>query len=185
MSEINGLDLFGGHALEEIPEDNNLPIGEYEDSVIDSAKVIKSKNGPHGVAVNFKDISEDGFGLTAFKWIGIPAPADKARYLLKDLKSLTLNGDQLLAIARGVKGTDPETAEVDIEAINDVLADVVGVNGHLSITGYVNKRTGAPGQNVDFKPNEDDVAPTINPVASKPAEAKPAEETANTDSWFA
>lgn len=185
MSETNGLDLFGGHALEEIPEDNNLPIGEYEDSVIDSAKVIKSKNGPHGIAVNFKDISEDGFGLTAFKWIGIPAPADKAHHLLKALKSLTLTGEQLLAIAKGVKGTDPETAEVDIEAINDVLADVVGVNGHLSITGYVNKRTGAPGQNVDFKPNEDDVAPTTNPVASKPAEAKPAEETANTDSWFA
>lgn len=185
MSETNGLDLFGGHALDEIPEDNNLPTGEYEDTVIESAKVIKSKNGPHGIAVNFKDISEDGFGLTAFKWIGIPAPANRAQYLLKDLKSLTLNGDQLLAIARGVKGTDPESAEVDIEAINDVLADVVGVNGTTLITEYKNKRTGELGQNVVFKPNEDDVAPTINPVASKPAEAKPAGETANTDSWFA
>lgn len=157
MTENMGLDLFGGHALEEIPEDNNLPKGTYPETVIDSAKVIKSKNtGQHGIAVNFKDISEDGFGLTAFKWIGIPAAPDRAQYLLRDLKSLTLTGEQLLEIARNVKGTDPSTAEVNIDEIDAVLNEIVGVGGTTKVTEYKNKRTGEKGLNVSFEANEDE-----------------------------
>ena len=183
MSE-NGLDLFGGRSLEEIPEDNNLPEGKYPESIIESAKVIKSKNGPHGIAVNFKDTSEDGFGLTAFKWIGIPASPDKAQYLLRDLKALTLTGEQLIAIAGNVKGTDPETAEVNIEGINEVLADVVGVTGETVVSTYTNKRTGEPGTNVYFNAYDDEYIPVADVHSSEAkAEEKPA-ETVDTNAWF-
>lgn len=180
MSE-NGLDLFGGRSLEEIPEDNNLPEGKYPESIIESAKVIKSKNGPHGIAVNFKDISEDGFGLTAFKWIGIPASPDKAQFLLRDLKALTLTGEQLIAIAGNVKGTDPETAEVNIEGVNEVLADIVGVTGETVVSGYISKKTGVPGTNVYFNAYDES---EVNPVDPSPAEANKPAETVDTNAWF-
>lgn len=182
MSENNGLDLFGGRSLEEIPEDNNLPVGEYPESIIESAKVIKSKNsGKHGIAVSFKDVAEDGFGLTAFKWIGIPASPDRAQFLLRDLKALTLTGEQLIAIAGNVKGTDPDTAEVNIAGINEVLADIVGVTGETVVSEYTNKRTGEKGTNVYFNAYEES---EVNPVDPSPAVANKPAETVDTNAWF-
>lgn len=187
MSE--GLDLFGGHAIEDIPEDNNLPVGVYSETIIDSAKAMKANSGMYGIGINYKDISEDGFGLSAFQWLSIPAPANRAQFLLRDLKAIGLTGEQMVAIARNVKGTDPETAEVNINGINDVLADVTGRMGVTTVTGYINKRTGQPGTNVTFALSDTDDA-SFSQNSAMGATNRGAEktnssaETADTSNWF-
>lgn len=182
MSE--NLDLFGGHAIDEIPEGYNLEARkEPYEVVIEKAEVVKSKNtGSYGIAITYKDIEEGGFGLTAFQWLGIPAPANRAQFLLRDLKALTLTNEQILVIAKSVNGT-PQDAEVEIEPINDVLSDIVGVEGYCTISEYVNKRDGSTGTNVSFKPgmksDHDD-----SPVATTPATSESKVETADTSEWF-
>lgn len=186
MTEAIGLDLFGGHAIEDIPETNDLPVGKYPECVIDSAKAIKSSNGNYGLAINFKDVSDEGFGLSAFQWIGIPAPADRAQYLLRDLKALSLTGEQIVAIAGNVVGSDPETAEVNINGISEVLSEIVGTAGTVEVTAYTNKRTGAPGTNVSFKVNEEatgDFDEPRNKVTENQRAAAP-ETQADTTDWF-
>ena len=173
----DGLDLFGGHAIDEIPEDNNLPVGTYPETEISSAKVMKSKSGINAIAVNYKDISEDGFGLTAFHWMQIPAEPSRAQYLLRDLKALGLTTEQIIGIAQNVKGTDPETAEVNVSEIEDILADVVGNTGTTKVTEFTNKRTGAKGTNVSFKLDD----PAESPVAQTEQTETNSQDTSN---WF-
>lgn len=180
MSE--GLDLFGGHAIEDIPEGYNLEKGVYTETELDEAKVFKSKAGPHGIGFNFKDTSDEGFGLTAFQWLGIPAAPDKAQYLLRDLKAVGLSGEQLVRIAGFVSGSDPETAEVNIEGINDVLSEVKGVMGTTTITEY-RKKNGETGQNVSFKMNEEAPRASSSYVDSGNSFAEE-QAPADTSNWF-
>ena len=186
MSE--GLDLFGGHAIEDIPETNDLPAGVYPQGMVDTAKCIKSEKGPHGIAFNFKDISDEGFGLSAFQWLGIPAAPDKAQYLLRDLKAVGLKGEQLIAIARCVNGTDPDTAEVDINGINEVLSDVVGNNGTISVTEYTVKKgpnAGNKGHNIKFELNDDGMEyHEVNNFEATPKPVAQPVAAASTEAWF-
>ena len=181
MSE--NFDLFGGIAIEDIPETNDLPAGKYEEIEIETIKAQRTKaNTGNGIGVTFKDVSEDGFGLTAFKWIAFPVPANRAQYLLKDLKSIGLKGEALREFAMCVKGTDPETAEVDFNRMNDVLADSKGLTGTLEISTYINKNTKKEGTNVVFTPNEDsfDDGNGSNDAVSQ-SEPK---ANVDTDAWF-
>lgn len=176
MSDFETFGLFGDVAIEDIPEDNNLPVGEYPEVEIVSAKVQKTRAGTsQGVAVNYKDISEDGFGLTAFKWIAFPVEAKRASYLLKDLKNLGLNGEALREFARSVDGSDPEDCEVDFDRINDVLADSKGLTGKLTISEYKNKSTGKSGTNVIFE-LDDEVETNL---VSEPKQETPKADTAD------
>lgn len=179
MSE--GLDLFGGHAIEDIPEGYNLEAGVYPECEIESAKAMKAKSGRYGLGINFKDVSDEGFGLTAFQWLGIPAPADRAQYLLRDLKALGLQGAELVAIAKCVSGTDPDEADVNIDGINDVLADLAGRAGTVTVTEYTNKRDGSKGSNVSFKLNEDAIDPELKEEFI--AQTTPS-APADTSDWF-
>lgn len=184
MSDFETFGLFGGAAIEEIPEDNNLPVGEYDEVVIESAKAQKTKSGnSQGVAVNYKDISEDGFGQTAFKWIAFPVPANRASYLLKDLKNLGIRGDSLIEFARSVDGSDPETCEVDFDRINAVLADCKGRTGKLEISEYTNKNTGNKGTNVRFTIYDDDES-FIDSEANAEKPETTTTTQADTSSWF-
>lgn len=182
MSDFETFGLFGDVAIEDIPEDNNLPVGEYDETVIESAKAQKTKSGTsQGVAVNFKDISEDGFGQTAFKWIAFPVDAKRAPYLLKDLKNLGLEGESLREFARSVVGSDPETCEVDFDRINAVLADCKGRNGKLTISEYTNKNTGSKGTNVRFDIYDDESFIDTEANSEKPETTT---TQADTSSWF-
>lgn len=181
MSDFETFGLFGDVAIEDIPEDNNLPVGEYDEVVIESAKAQKTKAGnSQGVAVNYKDISEDGFGQTAFKWISFPVEAKRAPYLLKDLKNLGLNGEALREFARSVDGADPETCEVDFDRINAVLADCKGRTGKLTVSEYTSK-TGNKGTNVRFDIYDDESFIDSEANAEKPETTT---NQADTSSWF-
>lgn len=192
-TDFEGFDLFGGHAIEELPEGFNLEEGVYTDTEIESAKVFESKAGPYGIGISFKDLDPNGFGLTAFQWLAIPAPADKAQFLLRDLKALGLAGQQIVTIARSVHGTDPKTATVDEDAINSVLAEIVGNFGTTTVSSFRNKKTGKAGTNVAFELHSDTETrmPTdAEDVATdKAADADMANTTASseapdTDAWF-
>lgn len=168
-------DLFGGLDVDDIPDDFNLEPGYYEEVVVDTITAIKSKKGPHGIGVQFKDVDPDGFGLTAFKWIAIPAKDARAAARLKrELLELGFEMSDLREVAQHIRGTDPETAEVDIEDMTAVLSKVKGNCGSLFI-----KQNGEF-TNITFKIDGETPSP-VSAVSSPSPTLTKSTETASDD----
>lgn len=164
-------DLFAGEDINEIPEDFNLEPGFYEEVAIDSIKTMKSKKDKLGIAINFKDVSEDGFGLTAFKWLSIPAEtAQKAFYLKRDLVALGFTNDQLAEFNNAFQ-------EEALDQCDAILCEVEDNIGTLQV-----KQNGEY-TNVTFKLAEDDSSPVESVKQEPDTKVSDAADTSALEEW--
>lgn len=180
-------DLFGGLDVEEIPDSFELEDGFFDNVRIEKIEGMTSKksepgNTNHAIAITYKDMDPDGFGLTRFEWLRLPAQPNKegssarsAQSLKRKLTDLGFDIDAIREIAGCVNGRGA-SADVDIKALSRVVASAKGRYGELRI------KTAGDFTNVNFALHEEgNVQETSAPEASSEATTPAADEAVDAD----